>query len=373
MRFQIEKTKLLSALNTVIGAVPNKATIQVLNNFAIRLEGNTLEISATDLDLGIRVKLEVQAEADGAVVVNARRLLDLIKGLIDPKIEILTIEVIDYLVTVRWSEHGKASITGFDVSDFPPLPDVADGESFELGKSELDFLAGKTLFSVSTDQNRQNLNGAYMDMRPGKLIMVATDGHRLGKAFIELEGNTIEKGFIVPPKAIQFALKSIPNDSTIEIRVSDTYVLFANDGVQIVSKLIEGPYPKYEAVIPSSFQRTVQLNRTDFFNKISTVISMANARTRMLRLRLDGNQMELSASDANIGGDSTEALSVVHEGEGVYDIGFNGNYMLEVLKLCQCEEVILRMNGPLSACIIEPVGTDMNCMFLLMPLRLVDE
>ena len=127
MRFQIEKAKFLSALNMVIGAVPNKATIQVLNNFAIRLEGNSLEISATDLDLGIRVMLDVQGESDGAVVVNARKLLDLVKSLIDPKIVNISIEVVDYLVTVRWSERGKASITGFDVSDFPPLPDVADG------------------------------------------------------------------------------------------------------------------------------------------------------------------------------------------------------------------------------------------------------
>lgn len=373
MKFQIEKTKFLNALNLVFVAVPNKATIQVLNNYALRLEGNTLEISATDLDLGIRVKLEVQAESDGAVVVNARRLQELIKSLIDPKIETLTFEVADYMVTVRWSERGKASITGFDVSDFPPLPDVSDGASFQIGKSELEFLAGKTLFAVSNDQARLSLNGAYLEWKEGKLIMVATDGHRLGKAFIDLEGESIGKGFIIPPKAIQYAIKSISGDSTVEIRVSDTYVLFASDGVQIVSKLIEGPYPKYEAVIPTQFNRTVQVNRTELFNKITTVLSMASARTRMIRLQLDGNQMELSSSDANVGGTSTEAMSVIHEGDGVYDIGFNGLYLLEVLKLCQSEEVLFKLNGPVSACIIEPVGTDMNCMFLLMPLRIVEE
>ena len=373
MRFQIEKAKFLSALNMVIGAVPNKATIQVLNNFAIRLEGNSLEISATDLDLGIRVMLDVQGESDGAVVVNARKLLDLVKSLIDPKIVNISIEVVDYLVTVRWSERGKASITGFDVSDFQPLPDVADGCVFQLGTSELDFLAGKTLFAVSNDLTRMSLNGAYMETKEGKLIMVATDGHRLGKAYVDIENCTLGKGVIVPPKAIQYALKSVSGESTIEVRISDTYVLFASEGVQIISKLIEGPYPKYEAVIPTNFQRTVQVNRADLFNKITTVISMANARTRMIRLQLDGNQMELSANDPNVGGDSTEALSVIHEGEDVFSIGFNGLYMLDVLKLCQSDDVILKMNGPVAACVIEPVGSDMDCMFLLMPLRLVED
>ncbi len=373
MKFQIEKAKLLSALNMVIGAVPNKATIQVLNNFAVRLEGNALEISATDLDLGIRMKLEVQGESDGAVVVNAHKLLDLVKSLIDPKIVNLTIEVVsNYLVTVRWSERGKASITGFDVSDFPPFPDV-EGGSFQLGKSELEFLAGKTLFAVSTDQTRMTLNGVFVEAKDGKLVMVATDGHRLGKAFIELENSSVGKGVIVPPKAIQYALKSVSGETAVEVRVSDTYVLFANEGVQIISKLIEGPYPKYEAVIPVKFERTVQVNREDLFNKITTVISMANARTRMIRLQLDGNQMELSANDPNVGGDSTEALSVSHEGEGVFCIGFNGLYLLEVLKLCQSDEVVLKMNGPTSACVIEPVGSDINSMFLLMPLRIQDE
>lgn len=373
MKFQIEKAALLNALNMVFGAVPNKPTIQVLNNFAIRLEGNALEISATDLDLGIRVKLDVLGESDGAVVVNARKLLDLVKSLIDPKIETITVEVVDYLVTVRWSEHGKASITGFDVSDFPPLPDVEDGGSFQLSKSELEFLASKTAFAVSTDQTRMSLNGVFVEVKDGKLVMVATDGHRLGKAFVELENATLEKGVIVPPKPIQFALKSVSGESNIEVRISDTYVLFASEGVQIISKLIEGPYPKYEAVIPVKFERTVQVNRVEFFNKITTVCSMSNARTRMIRLQLDGNQMELFANDANIGGDSTEALSVIHEGEGTFCIGFNGQYLLEVLKLCQSDEVVFKMNGPISACVIEPVGSDINSMFLLMPLRVVDE
>lgn len=373
MKFQIEKAKLLSSLNMVFSAIPTKATIQVLQNFAFRLEGNVLEIRATDLDLGIRVKIEVQGESDGAVIINARKLLDLVKSLIDPKIENISIEAVDYLVTVRWSARGKASITGFDESDFPPLPNVTDGGSFQLGKSELEFLAGKTIFAVSADQTRMSLNGVFVESKDGKLIMVATDGHRLGKSFIDLENSSLEKGVIVPPKAIQYALKSVPDEATIEVRISDTYILFASEGVQIISKLIEGPYPKYESVIPTRFDRNVQVNRTDLFNKITTVISMANARTKLIRFQIDGNQMELSANDSSVGGDSTEAISVTHEGEGVFSIGFNGSFLLEVLKLCQSDEVVFKMNGPVSACIIEPVGSDINSMFLLMPLRLVDE
>ncbi|MCK9182488.1 MAG: DNA polymerase III subunit beta [Fibrobacteraceae bacterium] len=373
MKFQVQKSALQSALLTAICAVPNKSTLQILNNFALRLEGNSLEINATDFDWGIRVKVEVQGETDGAVVLNAHKLLELIKSLVDPKIKDISFEVVNYLATIRWSERGKASITGFDASDFPPFPDVSEGDSFQLAKSELEFLAGKTIFAVSNDITRKNLNGVYLEAKNGKLLMVATDGHRLGQAFIEQENAKLSKGVILPSKAIQNALRSMESDATIEMHISDTHVLFASEGIQIISKLVEGPYPKYEAVIPQKFERSIQVNREDFLNKISSVISMANARTRQIRLQIDGNQMELSANDPNVGGDSTEAISVTHQGEGVFSIGFNGQYLAEILKLSQSDEVLLKMNNPTGACIIEPVGNGLDFMFLLMPLRLVEE
>ena len=108
MKFQIEKNVFLDVLQSAINAVPNKSTIQILNNFALRLEGNFLEVSATDLDLGIRVKVEVQGERDGSVVINARKLLELVKSLVDPSITMVSVDVQDYLAKIQWSEHGKA-------------------------------------------------------------------------------------------------------------------------------------------------------------------------------------------------------------------------------------------------------------------------
>ncbi|MDR1759698.1 MAG: DNA polymerase III subunit beta [Fibrobacter sp.] len=373
MKFQVQKNVLQDALQSALSAVPNKSTLQILNNFALHLEGNFLEISATDLDLGIRVRIEVQGERDGSVVLNARKISDQIKSLVDPAITVLTFEVKNYLTTIQWSEKGRASITGFDAGDFPPFPEIDDGESFVLGKMELAFLAEKTLFATSSDTTRITLNGVYLENKNGKLTMVATDGHRLGRAYLELENFTAKLGVIVPPKAIQYALRSVPSDANIEIRVSSTHILFSSDNLQVISKLIEGPYPNYEGVIPRNFERTVQANTTDFLNKIRSVISMANARTRQIRLQLDGNLLDLSATDPNVGGDSCEELAVTHSGEGSFSIGFNGQYLSEILGMCSSEEVILKMNNPVGACIIEPVGDGADFSFLLMPLRLVDE
>ena len=147
MKFTIQKNVLQDALQAAISAVPNKSTIQILNNFSLRLEGNFLEVSATDLDLGIRVKVEVQGERDGAVVINARKLFDQVKSLVDPSITNITFDAQDYLVKIQWSERGKASIIGFDANDFPPFPEIENGETLNIAASELAFLAEKTLFN----------------------------------------------------------------------------------------------------------------------------------------------------------------------------------------------------------------------------------
>ena len=202
MKFVIEKNAFLDVLQAAINAVPNKSTIQILNNFALRLEGNFLEVSATDLNLGIRVKVEVQGERDGSVVINARKLLDLVKSLVDPSITNVTFDVQDYLATIQWSAKGKASISGIDASDFPPFPEVSEGESLNFAASELAFLAEKTTFACSTDTIRLNLNGVYLEAKDGVISMIATDGHRLGRASIEQEGANLTNGAIIPKKAL---------------------------------------------------------------------------------------------------------------------------------------------------------------------------
>ena len=171
MKFTIQKNVLQDALQAAISAVPNKSTIQILNNFSLRLEGNFLEVSATDLDLGIRVKVEVQGERDGAVVINARKLFDQVKSLVDPSITNITFDAQDYLVKIQWSERGKASIIGFDANDFPPFPEIENGETLNIAASELAFLAEKTLFATSTDSTRLSLNGVFLEAKDGKLLL----------------------------------------------------------------------------------------------------------------------------------------------------------------------------------------------------------
>ena len=373
MKFQIQKNILQQVLQSVISAVPNKATFQILNNFSFRLEGNLLEVAATDLDLGIRMSVEVEGELDGAIILPARRLFDLVKNLVDPSITKISFDLDDYKVTIRWSERGYSSLAGFDAADFPQFPEVNDGTIFQISAAELAFLVDKTKFAVSTDVTRVALNGAFLEAKDNKISMVATDGHRLGRASVEHENVSLESGVIVPPKVLNHVLSNVSSESNVEIRISQTHILFLSENVQVISKLIEGPYPKYENVIPLTFSRKIQANTLELLNKISCVISMASARTHQIRLQINESSLELSASDPDVGGFSSEELAISHEGEGSFSIGFNGVYLSNILKMCSSENVEMKMTSSTGACIIEPVGDSMNFSFLLMPLRLVDD
>lgn len=383
MKFKIQKSLLQEVLQSVRSAVPTKATFQVLNNYSLRLEGNILEVSATDLDLGVRLTVEVEGERDGAIIVNAPRLFDQVKSLsYNPSITEVSVDVENYLLTLRWSERGSASLNGFDASDFPAFPEIEDGVVFQMAVSELSFLAEKTLSAVSSDPSRVALNGAFFEAGDGKISLVATDGHRLGRAFVEREGVTLERGVIVPPKALKYVLNNVAVDASVEIRVSQKYILFLSDNLQVFSKLIEGPYPKYETVIPKKFSRSVQISAGDFLNKIRCVVSMSNARTRQICLKIEGSSMELSSTDPEAGGYSSDEIAVIHEvfdgkesheGEGTFSIGFNGNYLSEILGMIKSEDIVMKMTSPIGATIFEPMGEGLNYSFLLMPLRLTSD
>ncbi|MGL1935605.1 MAG: DNA polymerase III subunit beta [Fibrobacterales bacterium] len=369
MKFEVQRSDFLDALQTVSYAVPNKSTLQILNNFLLRLEGNFLEISATDLDLGISVKLEVNGSQNGDIVVNAAILLNLVKTQEELP---LTFTVSENNVSLQSPSGYTANITGFEASEFPRFPEIHSDKELHVMNSELQYLSEKTLFAVSNDITRLSLNGVFCQLDGGKLIFVATDGHRLGKAFIEKEGESWAAGVIIPRKTLAFVSKVLPGDAEVDVKIDETHICFSNEKVQVVSKLIEGPYPNYQNVIPADFTKTCTFDRMDSIAKINRQAALANARTRQIKMHFETDQLTFSTSNQDVGGNSDESLLVSFEGEAPFDIGINANYLLEIIKMCPSDQVIIKMNTAVGATIIEPVGDGLDFFFLLMPLRLTE-
>lgn len=368
MRFIANQALLNEALGSAMSAVPSKSTLQILSNFLLCLEGNVLEIGATDLDLGIRLKLEVQGLGDGKIVVNARKFFDVVRVQSQANIEVV---VDNYLVRIL-SGSNRTNITGNDPGEFPDLEEVSGASNITLNSSELSFLTEKTMFAVSSDATRLALNGVYCHKENDHLVMVATDGHRLGRAFLECSGS-LDKGAIIPPKVLNHLLKVVPADVPIEVSVGDRHIAFAADSVRIVSKLLEGPYPRYQNVIPGSFERVAFIQREAALDVVKRVGTVAHPRTHQIRFAFVGGQLEVSATNQDIGADASETLAAEYHGDDGFKISFNAVYLEEILRKCLTDRFRLRMNGPLGATLIEPEVPEADHIFLIMPLRLHDE
>jgi DNA polymerase-3 subunit beta len=370
MKFEVHKPVFLDALQMACNAIPSKTTLQILYNLLFRLEGNTLEIRATDLDMTIVLKLEVEGHEDGSIVVNARKLLEVVKEL--PDLPVL-VSVDDYLFTVRSESGFQGNLTGYDASEYPTLPEVGQGKNFKVSLKDLRFLAEKTTFAVSSDFSRMALTGVYCESRNGRFEMVATDGHRFGKAWIPLKGADLKPGVILPPKTLAQVLRMAEDaESEIEVGIGASQARFATPTVTILSKLIDGPYPNYENVVPKDFARTMRCNREELMAVLRRVSTLASAKTRLVVFNFRDKSLQLSARNADLGGDSEEAITVQYSGEPV-EVGVNATYLLEELRLAHSEEIVVKFNTPLGAIVVEPAAEDPGHFFIVMPLRIVKE
>src|SRR5690606_16030467 len=308
-------------------------------------EGNTLEIRATDLDMTIVLKLEVEGHEDGAIVVNARKLLEVVKELPDFPV---IVSVDDYLFTVKSESGFQGNLTGYDASEYPSLPELGASQTFAAPLRDLAFLAGKTQFAVSSDFSRMSLTGVYCEGKNSRFEMVSTDGHRFGKAWVGLDGADLKPGVILPPKTLAQVLRmSEDPEQLIEIGIGTAQARFSTDTVTIYTKLIDGPYPNYENVVPKEFARVMRCNREQLIQVVRRVSTMANAKTRLVVFDFPDQSLQLAARTAGLGGDCEASIPVEYTGEPV-EVGVNAAYLLEELRLAHSEEVLFKFNNPLG-------------------------
>lgn len=370
MKFEANKPVFLDALQMASNASPTKTTLQILYNLLLKLEGNTLEIRATDLDMTIVLRLQVEGHEDGEIVINSKKLLEVVKEL--PDFPVL-LSVDEYIVTIKSESGFQCNLTGFDASEYPALPDLGAAKSFQIPLKDFRFLSEKTTFAVSGDYSRMSLTGAYCEFKEGTLQMVATDGHRLGKAWTAASGLPTQPGVILPPKALSQVLRmSEDAEQSIQVEIGPANARFSTETIVIFTKLIEGPYPNYENVIPKDFSKKMKGNREHLGSVIRRVATMANAKTKLVVFGFQDRQLALSAKNQDLGGDSEESLPVDYTGDAV-EVGINANYVLEVFRLIHTEEVQFKFNNPLGAIIVEPVMDKPNYFFIVMPLRILKD
>jgi DNA polymerase-3 subunit beta len=361
----------LSRLAGLAGnVVPGKSTLPILSTLLVKADKEGIVIAATDLDISIQLKAEAAVENPGAVAVPARRFAEIVRKLEAVDVQL---ETTDGVLGIRC---GRASfrIPTMPVEDYPKLPETREIETFAAPAGVLKSMIRRTRFAVSTDLARPSMNGIYMEMDAKRLSMVATDGHRL--AFCERDQDlpvASNKGVILPAKALDQLLRLLPDEGELEMGIGESQAFFRTGNIGFFTRLIEGPFPNYQQVVPKGNEREMTLSRDRLLEATDRVSTLAaSLATKQIKLVLDSDLLVLEVASAEIG-QAREELEASYQGQGM-SIGYNATYLLDILKHLGSEEVRFRLDRPDNAGIIEPGRQDDGERYfsLLMPLKLSD-
>ena len=385
MKFGVNKTELFQCLQRIIGVVPVKTTIPVLTNILFELDGQRLRLTGTDLEVSIITFINVRGEQDGAIAIPAKRLFDIIRELPDLPITVETEKSNRILLA---TEKGNYKLAGESSEEYPHIASESFVSQISYPTPRFLRMIDKTVFAVSSDELRTTLMGVLMELRPQELRLVATDGHRLAKItdknyaapaaeskpdalFVKQETGTLQA--IMPTKALQMLTRNSDQSELLEVAVSENHLTFRLGATTIYSKLINGQFPNYERVIPSDNELTMIIDRDMLASTVRRAAIFANQITHQIRWSLAPGQLTISAEDVEVGGEAREALAAQYDGKTM-DIGYNAQYVQEILRHVDSEEALIRLKDPGSAAIVEPVQQKEgeHHMMLLMPIRLND-
>lgn len=372
MRVQMDQSELLGMLQTVIDAVPSKSTLPILSMMLMVIEEGTCSLSGTDLEVFLTTTRTVQDAEDGRITFPGRLMFDFVRELPPGPV---TISEADGRVTLK-SANGECSLLGMPANEFPTVPKgIEGGVTISVDGDLLRRMIEKTAFAVHPDQTRPVLSSICWRVNPNGMVMVATDGHRLAKISEVVEGiHGDPLQVIVAPRVLQQVERLIRDDNKLEsITIGERQIHFAYSGANLVTRLVEGKYVDVESVIPKDNNRRLIVSKEELQPAVRRMQILSSQQNHQVRLALHKDELELSTVNRDTGAEARERISAQYDDEEM-EIGYNANYLKEVLSKIDSEQVEFHFREPVSAAIIKPAkqpeGEDYFC--LLMPLRLLN-
>lgn len=370
MKFTITREKLKEGLDAVAASVPTKTTLPVLSNILVEATRDGLRLSGTDLDIAVSTSIPASVDQEGAITLPARKLVEMVRELPSAAIRITSSG--EQRVAIECGKS-KFKLLGLPKEEFPAFPAVKFESGWRVPSKDLQKLIGHVAFAASTEESRPILNGVLWELKNDRMRMVATNGHRLARMDVPVAGGAGQQAdLIVPPKALEQIRRLFAADDEVELARSENHLGFRSATTQIFTRLIEGPYPNYEQVIPRENDKVATADKTALAAALRRMSVVASDQTHRIRMALANAACKLSVQTPDLG-EAQEELAVAYEGDPL-EIGFNAQYLLEVLRYMPTDEVRLTFKAPERAATCEPVGWDDSASYLtlVMPLRLVD-
>ena len=379
MKFEIQQEDLQKALDIIANVVPTKTTLPILTCILMEATDGRLTLSATNLDISITTSTDkVTIKNEGKMAIPAVKFVPFVRTLRSGSVAISQKGKQIQLVS------GKARMTEntMKVDEYPALKKLEEKKGLDVEATALIDMINETSYSVSKDETRSALMGILWEVRSGSLTLVATDAHRLARSGRTMKWNvTSDREMIVDTSGLRHLSRIVAghdqdeaSSGNITVFMGENQLSFRIGSTVLHARLLEGPFPDYNAVIPQDNDKHITLDKADFSQTIRRVSITADRITSQIKLGIENGRMELSARGAE-GSQSEDEIPVSYEGEAL-EIGFNFVYLQDILKNIKSNSILLSLKDSQSAALIKPLtedGEETGVLCLLMPLRLAGD
>lgn len=363
MKIKILRSPFLEGLKTVQNVVASKTSLPVLQNVLLKADGNTLEMTTSDLDMTVRCTVDCEVEQAGASTLPVKLLFSTMSKAAEGPVEI---EIDENDQSTILAGSAKFNLAGMKASEFPKLPAFEEAKILEVESISLKEMLRKTAFAAATDDTRRPLLGILMRFREGKFTMAATDGRRLAMVEKEMEiSPDAETEIVLPSRAAQELMRSLDGEGVVSIRIHNNQASFKSGKMELYSKLIDETYPNFEQVIPRNLPECVTVDRVALIEALERASIVSVAASISTHFVFENGVLSVSASSIDVG-TAKDQLPIKYSGEKI-EINFNPIYILDALKSIDDDEVKIELKDGYYPGVIR---CSIPYIYVIMPLRI---
>ncbi len=369
MKIICEKENIIKALNSVTKAVASKPNNPILEGILIQTNNNEVKLTTYDLEIGIEYIISCEVKEEGAIVINATMFSEIIRKL--PNTEI-TIYVNENNLLVIECEGSLYKLATMNPNEFPELPQINIENSIQIEQNILKEMIRRTIFAVSTEENRPIFTGCLFEIVNNKLNVVAVDGFRLAWKSKYLESKVNDFKAVIPGRTLNEINKILADSfEMITIGVAKNQALFELENCKIVTRLLDGEFLNYSSVIPETWETRIRVNRINLLNcfeRISLISSSSMEREKKYPVKVSIDIGKIIISCTNQTGDAKEEMMVSTEGKNL-EVGFNPKYFLDACRCIDDEEIFIDFGTSISPSIIRPIDEG-DYVYMILPIRM---
>jgi DNA polymerase-3 subunit beta len=365
MKFSLPKEAFLEELQLLQGIVEKRNTMPILANILMNVSASDIELTGTDLEVGLRTHLEAAIDKAGAITVNGKKIFEIVKSL--PEGQTVHVEKVDDNIEINAGDS-EFKILCLPKEDYPQVPEPKFEKGVHLALKDLNDMIDRVYYAITQEQ-RYYLNGAQLTLKNRQIELVSTDGHRLAYTKKAQDGLKLDKDIsvIVAKKTLNEIRKF--EGETVEFDFDENSLFFKVGQRTLISRIIESKFPNYQAVIPKDNPGRLAVSREELANAIRRVSLLSAERSKGIKFTIEKNRMKLFSSNPEIG-EARDKLAVEYKGQDL-EIGFNAQYLLDFLTAVASERVVFEIKDENSAVLLKPEAEEgITNIYVLMPMKI---